>query len=96
VGEKSWEESLQEVESTLLHLKHVLDDSAPARPTAGEITELNNVVRRIKLLAYAHVRAKDPRHLAWADDVHREMAGGPPTEGHVYSREELRERARVS
>ena len=98
MGERSWQESLDEVERTLQFLKRTLE-SVPAadRPSVVELGELKKINRRIRLLAYARSRSQSAEHRSWAENVRNEMSGGKPSQSqHSYSPEELRERARVS
>jgi hypothetical protein len=97
VGDRSWQESLTEVDDSLDFLRRTLDSLPPtAGPTGVEAIEIKKLTRRIRLLAYAQSRAQDPNHQKWARGVSEEMSGGNPSHAHSYSPEELRKRARVS
>jgi hypothetical protein len=95
VGDKSWQESLSEVESQLRGLRNVLAETG-SRLNSGQVAELDKVTRRIKLLTYAQLRSQDPEHKAWVKATKDEMSGDGRGEGIQYTREELRKRARVS
>jgi len=97
VGDRSWQESLQEVEGTLRALRTVLGETSPTGPMRLQIgSELANVTRRIQLLTYAAEKSRDRRHVQWHQEVSEEVRGERPAKGIDYTPEELRGRARVS
>jgi hypothetical protein len=97
VGDRSWQESLTEVDDSLNFLRKTLDSlPASAGPNGEEAKEINKLTRRIRLLAYAQSRAQNPGHQEWVKGVRREMSDGERSQDHSYSPEELRKRARVS
>jgi hypothetical protein len=97
VGERSYQESLQDVEGTLRNLKVVLDETSPGDQMRSQVvTELANVTRRIQLLTYAARKSRDQRHMQWHQEVSHQVRGDGHVEGIEYTPEELRSRARVS
>jgi hypothetical protein len=97
VGERSYQESLHEVQATLHDLETVLGETSPSAPMRSQVrTELANVTRRIKLLAYAAQKSRDQSHVQWHEQVRNEVRGEGHAKGIEYSPKELRSRARVS
>ena len=97
MGERSWQESVQELQVTLQNLTTVLSEGSLAGPVKAQVAaELTNVARRIQLLGYAAQKSRDQRHTQWHEEVRHQVRGHGHGEGIDYTPDQLRGRARVS